>query len=85
MDGTYQIESMLNNNYVLDVTSSSISNGANVQLYESNNTNAQGWKITHDENGYVTFTNVNSGKVLEVSTGKASDSQNIVQNTSDGS
>ncbi|MGN1276971.1 MAG: RICIN domain-containing protein, partial [Floccifex sp.] len=81
-DGTYEIQSALNSSYVLDVTSGSLNNGANIQLYQSNCTEAQGWKVTHDSKGYVTFTNVKSGKVLDVSGGVAGNSKNIQQYTS---
>ncbi|MGM9948323.1 RICIN domain-containing protein [Floccifex sp.] len=81
-DGTYEIQSALNSSYVLDVTSGSLNNGANVQLYQSNCTEAQGWKVSHDSKGYVTFTNVKSGKVLDVNGGKAAKSANIQQYTS---
>ena len=81
-DGTYEIQSALNSNYVLDVTSGSLNNGANIQLYMSNSTEAQGWKVSHDEKGYVTFTNVKSGKVLDVNGGVAGNSKNIQQYSS---
>ena len=81
-DGTYEIQSALNSNYVLDVASGSLNNGANIQLYMSNSTEAQGWKVSHDEKGYVTFTNVKSGKVLDVNGGVAGNSKNIQQYSS---
>lgn len=40
-DGTYTISTLLNSNYVLDVKDGSTSNGANIQLYEANDTAAQ--------------------------------------------
>ena len=57
-DGTYFIHSSLNDSFVLDVDSGKTTNEANVQLYENNGTGAQGWKVTHDSKGYVTFINV---------------------------
>lgn len=84
-DGTYTIHSCKNSNYVLDVSSGSIQNYANIQLYLSNNTPAQAFKVTHDSQGYVTFTNVKSGKVLDVSMGKARASQNVWQFNANGS
>ena len=65
-DGTYTISTLLNSNYVLDVKDGSTSNGANIQLYESNDTAAQQFKVSHDSQGYVTFTNVKSGRVLDL-------------------
>ena len=54
-DGVYKIGNAQNSNYVLDIASGSKNNGANVQLYLSNGTTAQSFKVTHDTNGYVTF------------------------------
>ena len=62
---------------VLDVASGSTSSGANVQIYPSNATGAQRWRISHDGNGYLTITNVKSGKVLDVSGGSTSPRTNV--------
>lgn len=79
-DGTYEISTKLNTGYVLDMTSSSLSNGGNVQIYESNETPAQGWIVSHDSKGYVTIKNENSGKVMEIKDNKATNLQNVQQN-----
>ena len=79
-DGSYEIASKLNMDYVLDMASSSLSNGGNVQIYQSNETPAQGWIVSHDNKGYVTITNENSGKVMEIKDNKAAKLQNVQQN-----
>lgn len=84
-DGTYNIQSLVNQNYVLDIYGGYTTNGANVQLYRSNDTEAQLFKVTHDSQGYVTFTNVKSGKVLDVYGGTKKNNQNIWQFSSNGS
>lgn len=84
-DGTYNIQSLVNPNYVLDIYGGYTRNGANVQLYRSNDTEAQLFKVTHDSQGYVTFTNVKSGKVLDVYGGTKKNNQNIWQFSSNGS
>lgn len=84
-DGTYRICNALNSNYVLDISGGSVNNNANVQLYSQNGSNAQAFKVTHDSNGYVTFTNVKSGKVIDVSGGKVANNRNIQQYASNGS
>lgn len=81
-DGTYTINSTLNTSYVLDVNGGSKANFGNIQLYQSNNTMAQGWKVSHDSKGYVTFINVGSGKALDVKDGSTKNGQNISQYTS---
>lgn len=83
-DGVYKIGNAQNNNYVLDIASGSKNNGANVQLYLSNGTTAQSFIVSHDAQGYVTFTNVNSGKALDVSGGKVANYSNIQQYNSNG-
>lgn len=83
-DGTYTISTLLNSNYVLDVKDGSTSNGANIQLYDSNDTAAQQFKVSHDSQGYVTFTNVKSGRVLDLNGAIVKDAGNIQQYTSNG-
>lgn len=69
---------------VLDVTGGSASNGANVQIYQSNITAAQRWRVSHDDDGYLTITNVKSGKVLDVSAGSTCLGTNVQQYTACG-
>lgn len=83
-DGTYTISTLLNSNYVLDVKDGSTSNSANIQLYQNNGTLAQRFKVSHDSQGYVTFTNVKSGKVLDLNGAVVKDAGNIQQYTSNG-
>ena len=64
---------------VLDVVGGSASSGANVQIYQSNTTAAQRWRVSHDDDGYLTITNVKSGKVLDVSAGSTSLGTNVQQ------
>ncbi len=66
-DGTYTIYSTLNNNFVLDIKNDSKADNGNVQLNQDNSSNSKEFIVTHDSTGYVTFTNANSGKVLDVS------------------
>ena len=83
-DGTYEVRSVKNSSYALDITSASTWSGANVQLYLANGTPAQAFKVTHDADGFVTFMNVKSQKVLDVSNGKAQNTQNVWQYASNG-
>ena len=69
---------------VLDVTGGSASSGANVQIYQSNTTAAQRWRVSHDDDGYLTITNVKSGKVLDVSAGSTCLGTNVQQYTACG-
>lgn len=83
-DGTYTISTLLNSNYVLDVKDGHTNNGANIQLYENNDTAAQQFNVSHDSQGYVTFTNVKSGKVLDLSDAVVKNGGNIQQYKSNG-
>ena len=83
-DGTYTFGNANKRSMVLDVSGGSSANGANVQLYQSNGTNAQRWRVTHDSKGYVTLTNVGSGKVLDVNGASTEDGANAQQYASNG-
>lgn len=83
-DGTYTFGSANKRSMVLDISGGSSANGANVQLYQSNGTNAQRWRVTHDSKGYVTLTNVGSGKVLDVNGASTADGANGQQYASNG-
>lgn len=84
-DGKYVISSMLNSKYVLDVKNGSMNNSANIELSTFNNeTDNQAFIVSHDAQGYITFTNAKSGKALDVSGGKAGNSKNVQQYESNG-
>ena len=57
----------------------SSSNGTNVQIYDSNMSRAQLWKIHEDQNGFLTFECSGSGLALDVSGGKAESGRNVQQ------
>ena len=83
-DGSYVINSKAGAGLSLDVVGASQSDGANVQLYNTNFTDAQLWRVSHDEKGFVTFTNAASGKVLDVSGGVLANESNVQQYESNG-
>lgn len=84
-DGKYVVSSMLNSKYVLDVKNGSMNNSANIELSTfDNETDNQAFIVSHDAQGYITFTNAKSGKVLDVSGGKAGNSKNVQQYESNG-
>ena len=78
-DGIYEIRTSKNSYYTLDISNAATHSGANVQLWASNGTQAQVFKVSHDSKGYVTFTNVKSGKVLDISNGTIRSGQNVWQ------
>ena len=88
-DGTYRFAAASNSQFVLDIDSASTTDHANARLWSQNGTSAQEWNLTHDSYGYVQLTNVGTGKVLTVSSGKAGQAVNVDQlgrlNTTDES
>ena len=85
-DGTYAVVSGNGSaRQVLDVASGSTSSGAAVQVYESNATDAQRWRVAHDSDGFVTLTSVKSGLVLDVSGGYSTSGTSLQQYRPNGS
>ena len=76
------ITSVANKKLVTDVMSASTANGARVQLYSSNNTNAQKYRFESIGNGTYKIVNINSGKVLDVSSGSTANGTALQQYTS---
>ena len=76
------ITSVANKKLVTDVTGASTANGARVQLYSSNNTNAQKYRFESIGNGTYKIINANSGKVLDVAGGSTADGAALQQYTS---
>ena len=78
-ESTYVISNFTQSKYVVDVSNGSNNNNANVWIYQSNNTNAQKWKVKKDSVGYITFINIGSNKALDVNNSSASNGTNIRQ------
>ena len=83
-DSIIYLASALSQALVLDVANGSAADGANVQIYASNMTPAQQWRVTYDEIGYATFINVKTGKALDVDNGKAVAGANVQQHSPNG-
>lgn len=83
-DGTYFFGSKLKTNMKMDVYGASRSDCANVQLWTGNGTNAQRWRVSHDDNGYVTLTSANSDKALDVYGASTANGANAQQYASNG-
>ena len=76
------ITSVTNKKLVTDVTGASTANGARVQLYSSNNTNAQKYRFESIGNGTYKIVNINSGKMLDVAVGSTANGAALQQYTS---
>ena len=78
-DGTYEIRSALNENYVLDVAGGSTANWANIQLLNNNGMNNQKFNVKYLGDGYYQITAVHSGKSLDVKDAKIANCTNVQQ------
>jgi uncharacterized repeat protein (TIGR02543 family) len=77
-NGTYKITSALAANMVLDVAAAGTANGANIQIYQSNNTAAQRFTLSYDAaTGYYTITNPNARKVIDVAAAGTANGTNV--------
>ena len=78
-NGIYYVTNSANSALILTVKGYSYDNSATAILYKNIAKTGQGWKVTHDSKGYVTFVNVRSGKALDVRGAKAARGTSIIQ------
>ena len=78
-DGTYEIRFARATNMALDIPGSSTADGANVQLWSVNHSNAQVFYIDLDQTDGFTIRNVWSGKYIAVSGSTAKSGTNVIQ------
>ncbi len=84
-DGIYYMRTALKSTSVVQIQKESTANGAKAVIHQYDKDSSQQWKVTHDEKGYVTFTNMKSGKVLDVSNGGRNAEKVVWQYTGNGS
>lgn len=84
-NGYYQICSALDESKVIDVSSASKKNEANVHLWSNLGCKQQKFKITYMENGYYQILNCNSTKSLDVAYGEKRAGANVWQYEYNGS
>ena len=70
---------------VLDVSGGSHSDGANVQIWQNNDSGAQKWNFSRNGDGSYNIVNAASGKALDVKDAAASSGTNIQQWLRNGS
>lgn len=78
-DGIYVITTKLDSDFALDISGASEEDGANLQLWEKNQTPAQSFKVSHLGNGYYQIINTNSGKALDAEGGGTVPGTNVWQ------
>lgn len=79
-NGTYLIQTKLSKWQMLDVAQAGTADRTNIQIWRSNMTGAQKWKITYDKaSGFYTIQNVGSKKYLDVAGGVGKSGTNVQQ------
>lgn len=78
-DGMYKLICGIDPGYVWDISQASKEDGANLQLYKDNGSNAQKFLFTYAEDGYYTITNVNSEQAVGCFADELSDCVNLQQ------
>lgn len=74
----YYFASVIDENAVLDVANGSHENSTNIQIYHSNETDAQVFALEKSEvEGYVYIVHIASGKVLDVAGGRTESGTNV--------
>ncbi len=74
-DNIYEISCVINDRYVLDVSGANSSNGTNIQVWESNGTNAQRFRIIKNGDDYNIIGL--ASKCIDVAAGDIRDGTNI--------
>ena len=77
--GIYQIASAVNSSYVIDIAGGSKGDGANAQVFQSNNTLAQYFKAIWIDGDWYYFVNLGSNKALDVCNGSKNSGANVWQ------
>ena len=75
--GVYEMRSKIDTSKCADVASASKANGANVQLYSCNHTNAQKWLFTNEGSSGWSIRNIASGKYMDVEGASFADGTNV--------
>lgn len=76
--GYYVLVSALNNKKVVDLSGGSIDNGANIQLWDANNTYAQVFRLTR-KGQYFFMRNIGTNKAVDVKGGSINKGTNVQQ------
>ena len=82
-EGYYRIKFAKDTKMVLDVAVGSVEDKANIQIFENNNTDAQKWKISKNEDGFYTIECIKSKKALDVELGNYANGTNVQQYTNE--
>ncbi len=76
-DSLYTFCSKVGNNFVMDVDGGKITDGANIQIYKSNDSTAQKFNVQPTGDGWFKISNPLSGKCLDVNGGSNKSGTNV--------
>ncbi len=82
--GIYTIRSLVDQNQVFDIEANSISNGASLTMWESNDGGNQKYNFLLNSDGTYTIVNCASGKALDAEAGLMADGTRIIQFSRNG-
>ena len=83
-EGFYTIHSAIDSSFVLDVSGGSNYPGANVQLWSGNDTAAQTWYVSRNEDGSYSIESLCSGLFLDVQWARLDSGANVWQYSATG-
>lgn len=84
-DGTYRFAPIARDGASLEVANASSSLGAAIQISSQSDTDSQSWRLTHDSNGFIKLSCVETGKVIECTSGNSSKGTKLQQWIDNGS
>lgn len=83
-EGVYEINSALNSKMKLDINNADMNDRGNLQVYQSNGTNAQKFIVTKAGGNQYTITSYHSGKAVDLSRASKAERTNVQQFTKNG-
>ena len=83
-EGVYEISSALNSKMKLDINNANMNDRGNLQIYQSNGTNAQKFILTKAGGNQYTLTSYNSGNAVDLNRASKDAKTNVQQFTKNG-
>lgn len=75
--GDYRVVPVIGPTLSLDVHAGSVKDGANIQVYTSNNTEAQMWQLSYRKDGTAQLLNRRVGKSIDIRSGNVASGTNV--------
>lgn len=75
-NGVYKLKNPTSSRYI-DAAGGGVTNGTPVWLYDANDTVAQNWQITRDNEGFYSIKNIASGRYVDITSGSTREGAKI--------